>query len=239
MAKVPGTTSRGQAPIVEAAQALAQLPHNIGSFLGSASVAQPAVLTPEVARQRLNAEEAAKKAAAAQSAAAPAAPQQTVKDILSAILGGQTGTIPQGYEGFFTHVLGPLMAQQVQSFKMPPLDLTGLQPGDRAAVEKAYGQSAAGLQEMLAGADLSATTMPGLQQFVLGPLANYQKLVQQLQNALSFIPYSAQGIANLPINAQSPLAALGIGAGTSPLAAPGVGPAPALTNPGAVVTASG
>jgi hypothetical protein len=155
-------------------------------------------------------------------------------DILSALLGGQQAQVPKGYADFFTSVLGPLMAQVAGSFKAPPLnpaDLAAMQPGDRAAVEKAYGQSVAGLQEMLAGQTLASTMMPGIQQFVEGPLANYQKLAQQLINALSFVPYSAQGIARLPVEAGSVLEALGINPAASAGTLPTTGTAPQLTVP--------
>lgn len=166
-------------------------------------------------------------------------PQQSLQDVLSAILGGQTGTIPQGYADFFTSVLGPLMAQTAGSFKAPPFnpqDLAAMKPEDRSAVEKAYGQSAAGLQQMLAGETLGATMAPGLEQ-ILGPISNYQKLVQQLVNALGFIPYSAQGIASMPVQAGSVLSQLGINPAGGALAAPGA--SPPFLNPGAVVTAGG
>lgn len=214
------------------------------SDLGAASVTPPvATLTPEQARANLEASKAA-QAKQQQSQTTQAAAGPSVQDLLSAILGGSRGEVPKGYADFFTSVLGPLMAQasQLPSTPLPQADLNAMTPQDRQAFDKAYGQQTGALEGMLKGNQLATLAAPGLQEFVTGPLGNYQKLIQQLQNALSFIPYSAQGIASMPVQAGSVLAQLGInpsalGVGAAvPGATPGAAPS---LSPGALVTAGG
>lgn len=122
-----------------------------------------------------------------------------IGDLLSAILGGQQGEIPQGYANFFTQVIGPMMqAQSAQNAKQLA-SIPGVNPNVLANLT-ALNQAA----QTQAG-----PAAQGLQQFTLGPLANAQKLIQTLTNALSFLPYSASGIGTVPSYAADILNMLG------------------------------
>jgi hypothetical protein len=144
-----------------------------------------------------------------------------VQNLLSAILGSSQGQIPQGYADFFTNVIGPMQAQLAQTFHnqlMGPLmggtgkGVPGMSAADAAVVNKARGAESADLDTMnQAAMTASGPGAAGLQQFVLGPIANQQKLLQALQNALSFIPYSASGIGTIPPAAAGILSSLGVG----------------------------
>ena len=214
--------------LVQGVQELGDLPLNLFS---EATTGKPAVNFPDT----LSVGGGGKKAPAPTPAPAttttttPDPKQQSIQSLLSAILGGQTGTIPQGYANFFTDVLAPMMQSQASDFDKQ-LKATGADPNVLANLMAIND----------ATAKQSGLGALGLQQFVQGPLQNYQKLVQQLQNALSFIPYSAQGIAQMPVQAGSVLSQLGINPGAAALLAPGATPgqAPSLS-PGAAVVAGG
>jgi hypothetical protein len=182
---------------------------------------------------------ASKPGAAPAAAATPAAGTTTtadpgsseVQNLLSAILGSSQGQIPQGYADFFTNVIGPMQQQLAQTFHqqlMGPLmggtgkGVPGMSAADAAVVNKARGAESSDLDAMnQAAMTASGPGAAGLQQFVLGPIANQQKLLQALQNALSFIPYSASGIGTIPPAAAGILSSLGVGGlpGTTPVAA--------------------
>lgn len=213
-----------------------------GETVGTSSTPSPILqalgvhgehITPPAPHPAAAAHPAATATTTAAGAPAQGQPQMTVQDLLSAILGGQQGQVPKGYADFFTQVLGPMMTQQAGAFDK---QLEGVKGADPNVIANLMAINDATAKASGIGAQ-------GLQQFVAGPLANYQKLVQQLQNALSFIPYSAQGIASMPVQAGSVLAQLGINPAATSLigGAPTAGGAPPLaaTNPGAVVTAGG
>jgi hypothetical protein len=165
--------------------------------LGAAS-ATPGVptLTPQAAKANWDAEKAAKTAAAAQAAAGPQ-PLSSIGSLLAAILGGQQGQIPQGYANLFTNVVGPMQGQLANQFSQQLAGIGGEAPHiagvdktTQDAINKAYGETGAQLnalnQAAMTGSGLGAQAE---QQFVTGPLANTQKLIQSLQAALSYLPY--------------------------------------------------
>ena len=184
------------------------------------------------------------KTAAPVPAAPPAATDQPagiaeLNNLLSAVLGGEQGQVPQGYANFFTDVLGPMQQQLAQTFHnqlMGPLmggtgaGVPGMSAADAAVVNKARGAESSDLDAMnQAAMTESGVGAQGLQQFVLGPIAQQQKQLALLQNALSFLPYSAAGIGNVP-TAANPLLSLLQGQGL-PTTAAGATGAAAATNP--------
>jgi hypothetical protein len=105
--------------------------------------------------------------------------QESITSLLSSLLGQSQGQVPQGYANFFSQVLGPMQAQLGQAFQNQLGQVHGASPsvlGDLTAMNQAQ------MAE-------SGPAAQGLQNFVLGPIANTQKQMQSLQAALAYVPY--------------------------------------------------